>query len=79
MTGSIRKQTWDSELEDAIRAKWNHGDTFTLSDAYAFEPHFRDIYPANSFVPDKLRQCLQHLRDKGVVEFVDDAGTYRRI
>jgi len=62
-----------------VTETWKAGQTFTVADVYGFEPHFRRIYPTNSFVQDKLRQTLQHLRDQGILEFVDDAGTYRRI
>ncbi len=59
--------------------EWEAGHVFTLADIYRFEPHFRTLYPQNSHIQDKLRQTMQNLREEAVVEFVDDAGTYRRI
>ena len=35
--------------------------------------------PENQHVREKIRQTLQQLRDAGLIEFLDDRGTYRRI
>ncbi len=35
-------------------------------------------YPGNHHVAAKVRQQLQTLRDRGIVEFVDNRGVYRR-
>jgi hypothetical protein len=75
---NAREQTWDSELKKLIRQKWKQGQVFGLAEVYQFEEHFGRLYPDNANVPDKLRQAMQHLRDDGFVEFVDDKGTYRR-
>ena len=66
------------ELRKLVEQNWKAGQTFTLAEIYPFETHFRRLYPTNSHIPDKLRQTMQHLRDEGLVEFVDDMGTYRR-
>jgi hypothetical protein len=79
MSVVLTKGTWDSELERLVVEKWKVGQAFTITDVYEFEPYFRRLYPSNSFVQEKLRQTLQHLRDRGVLEFVDDAGTYRKV
>lgn len=42
---------------------------FLLSELYSFEPYFKAVYPKNLHIKDKLRQILQHLRDKGLLEF----------
>jgi len=73
-----RSKTWDSELRDLIQQTWKSGQTFSLADVYRFENHFQRLYPSNAHIQDKLRQTMQHLRDDGFVEFVDDVGTYRR-
>ena len=44
-------------------------NTFSLTDLYSFEPYFKAVYPSNFHVKDKLRQILQNLRNKGVLEF----------
>jgi glutathione S-transferase len=75
----VPRRSWDSELKKLVEQNWKVGQTFTLADIYLFEAHFKRLYPSNSHILDKLRQTMQHLRDAGIVEFVDDMGTYRRI
>lgn len=54
------------------------GDTFLLVDMYIFENQLRIKYPNNNHIKDKIRQQLQFLRDKGIVEFLGN-GCYRKI
>lgn len=49
---------------------------FTLDDVYAFEAHLKAKHPLNNNVKAKIRQQLQFLRDKGVIEFIG-RGQYR--
>lgn len=51
---------------------------FTLDDMYRFENLLQARHPQNNFVKDKIRQQLQLLRDKGIIEFVT-RGVYRKI
>lgn len=51
---------------------------FSLNELYRFEKWFQDRHPDNNHVKDKIRQQLQILRDKGLVEFVKP-GVYRVI
>ncbi|MBQ9198355.1 MAG: restriction endonuclease [Clostridia bacterium] len=51
---------------------------FTLEDMYCFEKHLQGKYPANHNIRPKIRQQLQQLRDRGIIEFVG-RGNYRRI
>ncbi len=53
-------------------------DTFTLQDIYSFEKQLKQKYPNNNFVKDKIRQQLQLLRDKGLIEF-KTRGTYKKV
>ena len=53
-------------------------DEFTLDDVYRFEENLKMLHPNNNFIRDKIRQQLQLLRDKGVLEFVS-RGVYRKI
>ena len=53
-------------------------EQFTLKEIYAFEKILIDRYPKNKNVREKIRQQLQILRDKGVIEFID-RGLYRKI
>ena len=50
---------------------------FRLEDVYKFETELKLKYPNNHFIKDKIRQQLQVLRDKGVIEFVS-RGTYKK-
>lgn len=53
-------------------------ETFSLEDVYRFENKLKLKYPDNNFIKDKIRQQLQVLRDKGVIEFVS-RGSYKKI
>ncbi|MCK6611607.1 MAG: restriction endonuclease [Bacteroidia bacterium] len=52
--------------------------TFSLNEIYQFEAQLQLKYPNNNFIKDKIRQQLQMLRDKGLIEFVG-RGIYRKI
>jgi type II restriction enzyme len=43
-----------------------------------FEEHLSHLHPDNRHVRDKIRQQLQVLRNRGLIEFVKP-GVYRRI
>lgn len=53
-------------------------ETFTLNEMYAFEESLKQKHPNNNFIKDKLRQQLQILRDRGILEFVS-RGVYRKL
>lgn len=53
-------------------------DEFKLDEVYNFENRLKLKYPNNNFIKDKIRQQLQVLRDKGIIEFVG-RGKYRKI
>lgn len=52
--------------------------SFALKDVYAFEPALRKKFPRNNFVKDKIRQQLQVLRDRGLIEFKGE-GLYKKL
>ncbi len=52
--------------------------TFALSDMYLFEDILSKKHPDNHNVRAKIRQQLQILRNKGIIEFTS-LGEYRRI
>lgn len=54
------------------------GDRFSLDDIYRFEDELKSKHPENNFVRDKIRQQLQVLRDKGILEFTS-RGIYRKL
>lgn len=53
-------------------------DSFSLKDMYQFEEVLKIKYPDNNFIKDKIRQQLQYLRDKGIIEF-RGRGNYKKI
>ena len=52
--------------------------SFTLDELYAFENRLKIKYPNNNHIKDKIRQQLQFLRDKGLIEF-NGRGNYKKI
>lgn len=53
-------------------------NNFTLDEVYQFESYLKLKYPENHFIKDKIRQQLQILRDKGIIEFLG-RGNYKKI
>lgn len=53
-------------------------ESFTLDEVYKFEEKLKLKYPNNNFIKDKIRQQLQILRDKGIIEF-KGRGIYKKI
>ena len=53
-------------------------DSFTLDDVYKFEDRLKVKYPNNNFIKDKIRQQLQILRDKNLIEFTG-RGNYKKV
>lgn len=51
---------------------------FNLKDVYNFEKELMSKHPDNNHVKDKIRQQLQYLRDKGLIEF-SGRGTYKKL
>jgi type II restriction enzyme len=45
---------------------------------YQFENKLKIKHPNNNFIKDKIRQQLQVLRDKGLIEFVG-RGKYKKV
>ena len=52
--------------------------TFKLNDVYAFEPQLQNKYPGNKHIRDKIRQQLQILRDKNIIQF-HGSGRYSKM
>lgn len=53
-------------------------DDFSLDQVYSFENELQLRHPKNRFIKEKIRQQLQLLRDKGIIEFTT-RGKYRKI
>ncbi len=52
-------------------------EEFTLEQMYQFVPMLQLKHPDNHHIHDKIRQQLQVLRDKGIIEF-KERGRYRK-
>ena len=52
--------------------------SFSLNQVYGFADELQLKHPENNHVKDKIRQQLQVLRDKGIIEFVSLAH-YRKL
>jgi type II restriction enzyme len=42
---------------------------FTLDEVYVFDKQLQKLHPENKHIHPKIRQQLQILRDKGILEF----------
>jgi type II restriction enzyme len=51
---------------------------FSLNEMYAFESYLKAKFPINNHIKPKIRQQLQVLRDRGIIEFVG-RGKYRKL
>lgn len=51
---------------------------FSLKDVYQFETYLANKHPENKYVKEKIRQQLQLLRDKNIIEFLGK-GKYQKI
>lgn len=51
---------------------------FKLDDVYKFEDELHYKFPNNNFIRDKIRQQLQVMRDKGLIEF-RERGCYSKV
>lgn len=73
---NIEKRSWLMDVLSCV----NQIPTseFTSKDIYAFESTLSEKHPNNKHIKDKIRQQLQLLRDKGIVEFAN-RGIYRKI
>tara|TARA_B100001057_G_C22746738_1_gene910047 strand:- start:959 stop:1243 length:285 start_codon:yes stop_codon:yes gene_type:complete len=71
------KRKWYENLEILIKIKYNKGDKFTLNDIYNnFEEILQKKYPLNYTIKASIRANLQVLRDKRIIDFIDDKGNY---
>jgi type II restriction enzyme len=71
--------TWRTDIQEVVEEKWRKGVSFTLREVYTVSRHLQRRHPGNGHLEAKIRQILQELRDDGIIQFVDDRGTYRRL
>ncbi len=74
-TKSVESRGW---LMDTLHLVERLDDTFTLNQMYSFVDELQMKHPDNNHIPDKIRQQLQFLRDKGIIEYVG-RGVYKKI
>ena len=72
---SFDSKGWILDILNCIEKIPNND--FTLKDIYNFEKDLKVKYPNNNFIKDKIRQQLQLLRDKGIIEF-NGRGIYKK-
>lgn len=74
-TNSLEGRGW---LMDILQCVDKLGVEFTLDEMYSFTDMLQLKHPENNFVQPKIRQQLQVLRDKGILEF-NGRGHYRKV
>lgn len=75
--GNVEKRGWIFDVLNCINLIQN--EFFSLDEIYAFKNTLQNLHPFNNNIKDKIRQQLQILRDKGVIEFVDNKGHYKKL
>ena len=74
-TQSIASRGWTLDVLQCIdKLEAN----FSLNQVYAFADLLKLKYPENNHIKDKIRQQLQVLRDRGIIEFVQ-RGHYQKL
>lgn len=73
---NVEARGWVMDVLNCINSI--HGDNFKLSDVYKFEGKLSLAHPRNHNIKAKIRQQLQILRDKGLIEFCGH-GCYSKI
>jgi type II restriction enzyme len=72
---SIQSRGWTLDVLQCIDKLETE---FSLNQVYAFAVELKFKHPENNHIKDKVRQQLQVLRDKGIIEFVG-RGRYRKL
>lgn len=73
---SLSSRGWTIEILNCIDKI--EGSEFTLEDMYRFEDDLKSIFVRNNHIKEKIRQQLQILRDKEIIEF-KGRGKYRKL
>jgi type II restriction enzyme len=72
---SSKSRGWTSDVLKCIEDM--RKNTFSLEDCYGFEDHLEYLHPENKNIKPKIRQQLQILRDRGMIEFLGN-GLYKK-
>jgi type II restriction enzyme len=70
----VEERGWLLDLLNVVRSL--HRNTFRLREVYEYESHLSKLHPNNHHIQHKIRQQLQFLRNKGLLEFLRP-GEYR--
>ena len=70
----LPERGWTLDVLSAVHSIGNK--EFMLQDVYSLEDEFAKNHPKNYHIKDKIRQQLQKLRDKGILQFLGK-GVYR--
>jgi type II restriction enzyme len=73
---TIYSRGWLSDVLTCVRKL--DQETFNLADMYEFEDQLAKLHPRNKHIRPKIRQQLQVLRDRDIIEFLN-RGNYRII
>jgi len=66
---------WTLDVLRAVRSL--NKQSFTLGDVLSHASELTKLHPENRHVEAKIRQQLQRLRNLGILEFLDNRGTYK--
>ena len=72
----INARGWIMDILDCVNKTVS--ETFTLDEIYQYENSLHIRHPQNNNIKAKIRQQLQLLRDKGVIEFLGN-GKYIKV
>jgi len=70
------KHTWINDIEQVIKTLPKQ---FSLSDVYKHTSTLQKKHPENKNIHAKIRQSLQILRDRNIIEFLPEKGHYRKV
>lgn len=76
LINDIDGRGWLMDILNCINRIQSH--SFSLEEIYGFETELHSKHPQNNNIKPKIRQQLQVLRDKGIIEFLGN-GNYRKI
>lgn len=73
---TLDSRSWILDIMNCIENIPNQ--VFTIEQVYDFESQLKLKYPKNNHIKEKIRQQLQILRDKGLLEFTG-RGNYKKV
>lgn len=73
---NINTRSWLMDILNCVNRI--SSSCFTLDEMYSFEKELHEKHPQNNNIKPKIRQQLQFLRDKGLIEFLGN-GKYLKL